>query len=113
MPRYTSHSHGPLTLGQQAATSGVNLTKVKVEEMFDRQILIEMLLWTVKLEISHHVTSKFAKLREFISTFLPSSGSTTTTATIDVYNESRVSGNLPQGMCVTCLKAHMNKCNVI
>ncbi|CAA3018458.1 Hypothetical predicted protein [Olea europaea subsp. europaea] len=35
VPGHTSHSHGPSTLGQQAATSGVNPTRVKVEEMFD------------------------------------------------------------------------------
>ncbi|CAA3029310.1 Hypothetical predicted protein [Olea europaea subsp. europaea] len=78
------------------ATAGASLTRTKVEEMLlDQRTLIKILLHTVKFEIIQHVTNEFVRLREFISTLVPSSSSTTTAPTVDTENEPRVVGSLP------------------
>ncbi|CAA2967614.1 Hypothetical predicted protein [Olea europaea subsp. europaea] len=53
----------------------------------DQRILIEMRLRTVKLEIMQHVTEEFARLRDFISTLVPPSSGTSTSAAAPVVNE--------------------------
>ncbi|CAA2970410.1 Hypothetical predicted protein [Olea europaea subsp. europaea] len=51
------------------ATAGSSLTADDIQGMLlDQRILFEMRLRTVKLEIMHHVSNKFKKLKDFIST---------------------------------------------
>ncbi|CAA3006159.1 Hypothetical predicted protein [Olea europaea subsp. europaea] len=81
---------------RQGATAGASLTRTEVEEMLlDQRTLIEIRFRTVKLEIIQHVTNEFVRLREFISTLVPLSGSRTTVPTAEAENESRVVGILP------------------
>ncbi|CAA2971317.1 Hypothetical predicted protein [Olea europaea subsp. europaea] len=55
--------------------------------LYDQRILFEIRLRTVKLEIMQHVTEEFARLRDFISTLVPSSSGTSTFAAAPVVNE--------------------------
>ncbi|CAA3000337.1 Hypothetical predicted protein [Olea europaea subsp. europaea] len=59
--------------------------------LLDQRILFEMWLCTVKLEIMQHVSDEFKKLKDFISTIVPASGSTTTACATDVDPEPRLS----------------------
>ncbi|CAA2935708.1 Hypothetical predicted protein [Olea europaea subsp. europaea] len=78
------------------AIAGASLTRTEVEEMLlDQRTLIKILLRTVKFEIIQHVTNEFVRLREFISTLVPSSSSTTTAPMVEAENEPRVVGSLP------------------
>ncbi|CAA2938764.1 Hypothetical predicted protein [Olea europaea subsp. europaea] len=81
------------------ATVRASLTRARVEEMLlDQRTLIEIRLRTVKLEIIQHVTNEFVRLREFISTLVPPSGSTTTAPTTKAENEPRVVSSLPHDL---------------
>ncbi|CAA2970279.1 Hypothetical predicted protein [Olea europaea subsp. europaea] len=59
--------------------------------LLDQRILIEMRLRTVKLEIIQHVSDKFKKLKDFISTVVLASDSTTTACAADVDPDPRQS----------------------
>ncbi|CAA2934443.1 Hypothetical predicted protein [Olea europaea subsp. europaea] len=68
------------------------MTREDVEGMlYDQRILFEMRLRTVKLEIMQHVTEEFARLRDFISTLVPPSSGTSTSAAAPVVNEPNFS----------------------
>ncbi|CAA2978083.1 Hypothetical predicted protein [Olea europaea subsp. europaea] len=58
--------------------------------LYDQRILFEMRLWTVKLEIMQHLTEEFTRLRDFISTLVPPSSVTSTSATAPVVNEPNI-----------------------
>ncbi|CAA2952079.1 Hypothetical predicted protein [Olea europaea subsp. europaea] len=74
------------------ATAGSCLTTDDVQGMLlDQRILFEMRLRTVKLKIMQHVSNEFKKLKDFISTIVPASGSTTTACATDVEPEPRLS----------------------
>ncbi|CAA3010078.1 Hypothetical predicted protein [Olea europaea subsp. europaea] len=74
------------------ATAGSSLTADDVQGMLlDQRILFEMRLRTVKLEIMQHVSGEFKKLKDFISTIIPASGSITTACAADVDLEPRQS----------------------
>ncbi|CAA2959435.1 Hypothetical predicted protein [Olea europaea subsp. europaea] len=78
----------PSTSGVQGTRGGVTLMREDVEGMlYDQCILFEMRLRTVKLEIMQHVTEEFARLRDFISTLVPPSSGTSTSAAAPVVNE--------------------------
>ncbi|CAA3019553.1 Hypothetical predicted protein [Olea europaea subsp. europaea] len=71
------------------------MTREDVEGMlYDQHILFEMRLRTVKLEIMQHVTGEFAKLRDFISTLVPPSSGTSTSAAAPVVNEPNLLDDL-------------------
>ncbi|CAA2985795.1 Hypothetical predicted protein [Olea europaea subsp. europaea] len=76
------------TSGVQGTRGGPTLTREDVEGMlYNQRILFEMRLRTVKLEIMQHLTEEFARLRDFISTLVPSSSGTSTSAVAPVVNE--------------------------
>ncbi|CAA2968549.1 Hypothetical predicted protein [Olea europaea subsp. europaea] len=78
----------PSTSGVQGTRGGPTVTRDNVEGiLLDQRILFEMRLRTVKLEIIQHVIEEFAKLRDFISTLVPSSGGTSTSVAAPVMNE--------------------------
>ncbi|CAA2957854.1 Hypothetical predicted protein [Olea europaea subsp. europaea] len=78
----------PSTYGVQGTRGGATMMREDVEGMlYDQRILFEMRLRTVKLEIMQHVTEEFARLRDFISTLVPSSSGTSTSAAAPVVNE--------------------------
>ncbi|CAA2971827.1 Hypothetical predicted protein [Olea europaea subsp. europaea] len=82
----------PSTYGVQGTRGGATITREDVEGMlYDQGILFEMRLRTVKLEIMQHVTEEFAKLRDFISTLVPPSSGTSTSAVAPVVNEPNLS----------------------
>ncbi|CAA2963256.1 Hypothetical predicted protein [Olea europaea subsp. europaea] len=79
------------TSGRQGTRGGPIVTRMDVEGMLlDQHIFIEMRLRTVKLEIIQHVTNEFARLRDFISTLVPPSGGTSTSATAHIVNEPNI-----------------------
>ncbi|CAA2955916.1 Hypothetical predicted protein [Olea europaea subsp. europaea] len=78
----------PSTSGVQGTRDGPTLTREDVEGMlYDQRILFEMRLRTVKLEIMQHLIEEFARLRDFISTLVPPSSGTSTSAVAPVVNE--------------------------
>ncbi|CAA2975958.1 Hypothetical predicted protein [Olea europaea subsp. europaea] len=78
----------PSTSGIQGTRGKVTLTREDVDGMlYDQRILFEMRLWTMILEIMQHVTEEFARLRDFISTLVPPSSGTSTSAVAPVVNE--------------------------
>ncbi|CAA3019852.1 Hypothetical predicted protein [Olea europaea subsp. europaea] len=77
----------PSTSGVQGTRGGVTLTREDMDDMYDQRILFEMRLRTVKLEIMQHVTEEFARLRDFISTLVPPSSGTSTSAAAPVVNK--------------------------
>ncbi|CAA3012872.1 Hypothetical predicted protein [Olea europaea subsp. europaea] len=79
------------TSGLQVTHGGPTVMREDVEGMLlDQRILIEMRLQTVKLEIIQHVTEEFPRLRDFISTLVPPSGGTSTSAAAPVMNEPNI-----------------------
>ncbi|CAA2986374.1 Hypothetical predicted protein [Olea europaea subsp. europaea] len=81
----------PSTSALQGTRGGLTMTREGVEGMLlDQHILIEMRLLTVKLEIIQHVIEEFARLRDFITTLLPSSGGTSTSTIAHVVNEQNI-----------------------
>ncbi|CAA2954056.1 Hypothetical predicted protein [Olea europaea subsp. europaea] len=81
----------PSSSGLQGTRSGPNVVREDVESMLlDQRILFEMRLRTMKLEIMQHVTDEFARLRDFISTLVPPSGGTSTSAAALVVNEPNI-----------------------
>ncbi|XP_022899194.1 uncharacterized protein LOC111412487 [Olea europaea var. sylvestris] len=75
-----------------AAAAGSSLTTDDVQGMLlDQRILFEMRLRTVKLELMQHMSDEFKKLKDFISTIVPASGSTTTACATDVDPKPRQS----------------------
>ncbi|CAA3002568.1 Hypothetical predicted protein [Olea europaea subsp. europaea] len=81
----------PSTSGLQASRGGSTVMREDVEGMLlDQRILIEMRLWTPKLEIIQHVTEEFARLRDFISSLMPTSGGTSTSVVAPVVNEPNI-----------------------
>ncbi|CAA2998700.1 Hypothetical predicted protein [Olea europaea subsp. europaea] len=89
--------------------AGASLTRAKVEEMLLAQrTLIGIPLHTVKLEIIQHVTNEFVRLREFISTLVPPSGSATTVPTAEAKNEPIDIGSLLHGGCGMYFEPRMN-----
>ncbi|CAA2993354.1 Hypothetical predicted protein [Olea europaea subsp. europaea] len=103
------------------AMAGSSLMMNDVQGMLlDQRILIEIQLCTVKLEIMQHVSDEFIKLKDFISTVVPTSDSTTIARAADVDPKPRqldYAGNHPScdgpdkdmgidrqeehGMCIT------------
>ncbi|CAA2990980.1 Hypothetical predicted protein, partial [Olea europaea subsp. europaea] len=82
---------GPSTFGLSGRRGGPTVTMEDVEGMLlDQCILFEMRLRTVKLEIMQHVTEEFARLRDFISTLVPPSGGTSTSAAAPAMNEPHI-----------------------
>ncbi|CAA3017003.1 Hypothetical predicted protein [Olea europaea subsp. europaea] len=74
------------------ATAGSSLTADDVQGMLlNQRILFEMRLRTLKLEIMQHMFDEFKKFKDFISTIVPASGSTTTACATDVDPEPRQS----------------------
>ncbi|CAA2966692.1 Hypothetical predicted protein [Olea europaea subsp. europaea] len=67
---------------------GATLTREDVEGMlYDQHILFEIRLRTVKLEIMQHLIEEFTRLRDFISTLVPPSSGTSTSAAAPIVNE--------------------------
>ncbi|CAA3008020.1 Hypothetical predicted protein [Olea europaea subsp. europaea] len=91
--RATSPIQAPSTSHvRPTATAGSSLTTDDVQGMLlDQRILFEMRLCTVKLEIMQYVSDEFKKLKDFISTIVPASGSTTTACVTDVDPEPKQS----------------------
>ncbi|CAA2986808.1 Hypothetical predicted protein [Olea europaea subsp. europaea] len=82
----------PSTYRVQGTCGGATMTREDVEGMlYDQCIFFEMRLRTVKLEIMQHVTEEFARLRDFISTLVPPSSHTSTSAAAPVVNEPNLS----------------------
>ncbi|CAA2996802.1 Hypothetical predicted protein [Olea europaea subsp. europaea] len=78
---------------RKGESAGVSLTRAKVEKMLlDQRTLVEIRLHAVKLEIMQHVTHEFVKLREFNSTLIPPSGSSTTAPAGEAEIEPRFLG---------------------
>ncbi|CAA2964368.1 Hypothetical predicted protein [Olea europaea subsp. europaea] len=78
----------PSTSGVQGTRGGPTLMRKDVEGMlYDQRILFEMRLRTVKFEIMQHLIEVFARLRDFISTLVPPSSGTSTSAATPVVNE--------------------------
>ncbi|CAA3008408.1 Hypothetical predicted protein [Olea europaea subsp. europaea] len=81
----------PSTSGRQGMRGGPTVMRANVEGiLLDQRTLIEMRLRTVKLEIIQHVTDEFTRLRDFISTLVPPSGGTSTSAVAHVMNEPNI-----------------------
>ncbi|CAA2966307.1 Hypothetical predicted protein [Olea europaea subsp. europaea] len=81
----------PSTSRVQGKRGGPTVMRDNVEGiLLDQRILFEMRLRTVKLEIIQHVIEEFARLRDFISTLVPSSGGTSTSVAALVMNEPNI-----------------------
>lgn len=75
---------GPSTSTPRGAQSEATIPKSDVEGMLlDQRILLEMRMWTQALEIMHHVTTEFGRLRYFISTLVAPPVSTPANAHIN------------------------------
>ncbi|CAA2960221.1 Hypothetical predicted protein [Olea europaea subsp. europaea] len=100
----------PSTSGVQGTRGGATLTREDVKGvLYDQRILFEMRLRTVKLEIMQHIIEEFARLRDYISTLVPSSSGTSTSAAAPIVNEPSLWDDPHEGETVPILPRDDNE----